>query len=112
MLSALFSLIAYAMTPAPTLSAREAYQRLKEAALGVRSLRRLDQGESTLIHADIEGWHLTLEMAGDRVTRCLRCVNEHGQQGSAQDWSRTDPVSLLSGWEQAQIERLLGHQDA
>lgn len=100
------------MTADPTLSAREVYQRLKEAALGVRSLRCLGHRESNLIQADIDGWHLTLEMAGNRVIRCLRCVNEHGQQGSAEDWSRTDPVSLLSGWEQAQIERLLGHETA
>jgi len=34
------------MTTTATLSAREVYQRLKEAALGVRSLRRLYDYES------------------------------------------------------------------
>ncbi|WP_122571260.1 DUF7693 family protein [Pseudomonas viridiflava] len=99
------------MPPTPTLSAREVYQRLKEAALGVRSLRRLDDCESNLLRIDIDGWCLTLEISGNQVTGCLHCLNAEGQQGSAEDWPRTDPVSLLSGWEQAQIERLLAQSD-
>ncbi|MBA1228347.1 hypothetical protein G7013_01635 [Pseudomonas viridiflava] len=99
------------MTTTATLSAREVYQRLKEAALGVRSLRRLYDYESNLIRVDIEDWRLTLEISGNRVTGCLHCLNAEGQQGSTEDWPRTDPVSLLSGWEQAQIERLVGQID-
>ncbi|MBP0950533.1 hypothetical protein V2L05_09065 [Pseudomonas alliivorans] len=97
------------MRSTSTLSAREVYQRLKEAALGVRSLRRLDDCESNPIRIDIEGWRLTLEISGSCVTGCLHCLNADGQQGTAEDWPRTDPVSLLSGWEQAQIERLVTH---
>lgn len=97
------------MPPTPTLSAREVYQCLKEATLGVRSLRRLDDCESNLLRIDIDGWRLTLEISGNRVTGCPHCLTPDGRQGSAEDWPRTDPVSLLSGWEQAQIERLVIH---
>ncbi|KPY36867.1 Uncharacterized protein ALO52_00690 [Pseudomonas syringae pv. primulae] len=95
------------MPPTPTLSAREVYQCLKEATLGVRSLRRLDDCESDLLRIDIDGWCLTLEISGNRVTGCPHCLTPDGRKGSAEDWPRTDPVSLLSGWEQAQIERLV-----
>ncbi|CAM3404134.1 hypothetical protein BZK31_04965 [Pseudomonas floridensis] len=101
------------MSPPTSLSARQVYQQLKEAALGIRSLRRLGpELVSGQVRIEIDGWHLSLEMAGKRITGCQRCTAADGQQGSTENWPRTDPVSLLSAWEQAQIERLLDQPEA
>jgi hypothetical protein len=62
------------------LTAREVCQRLRDAALEVVALRRIDEPcGPNLVAVDLEGWQ------------------RYG----------TDPVSLLSTWELAQIERLL-----
>ncbi|TFZ32997.1 hypothetical protein EWW49_34420, partial [Pseudomonas syringae] len=53
-----------------------------------------------------------LEGAEGGPTRCRACGCPRGREGSFESWLRTDPVSLLSGWEHAQIERLLGEAAA
>ena len=97
-------------TSVPPLTTREVYQQLRDAALGIRLLQRLDrQSEPGQVHVNIEGWHLTLDVDGDHLRHCQRCQSPDGREGELDSWQRygTDPVSLLSTWELAQIERLL-----
>jgi len=89
-----------------TLTPREVYQQLRDAALGLRPLRRVGD------EVDIEGWRLTLDFDGVHLHHCLYCRSADGRKGSLGHWPRdTDPVSLLSTWELAQIERLLRQAD-
>lgn len=92
------------------LTAREVYQTLRDAALGIHLLQRLDEHAGPgQIQVDIEGWRLTLDVDGVHVRHCQRCHSPDGRVGELDDWQRfgTDPVSFLSAWELAQIERLL-----
>ncbi|AWM92884.1 hypothetical protein DJ564_19820 [Pseudomonas sp. 31-12] len=94
----------------PPLTNREVYQQLRDAALEVRRLILLaEQPESGQVHVDIEGWRLSLGVDGNRLLHCQRCQSPDGREGELGHWQRygTDPVSLLSTWELAQIERLL-----
>ncbi|QVW25708.1 hypothetical protein KJF94_09240 [Pseudomonas hormoni] len=94
----------------PPLTTREIYQVLRDASLEVRPLRLVGvQSESGLVQVDIEGWQLTLDVDGTRLRHCQRCQSPDGRVGLFDSWQRygTDPVSLLSTWELAQIERLL-----
>jgi hypothetical protein len=96
-------------TPVLPLTAREVYQQLRDAALEVRLLKRVDeQTEPGQVQVDIEGWRLTLDFDGTRLRHCQRCRSPDGREGALDSWQRygTDPVSLLSTWELAQIERL------
>lgn len=97
-------------TAVQPLTTREVYQQLRDAALGIRLLQRLDkQSEPGQIHVDIEGWQLTLDVDGNHLRHCQRCQSPDGREGEFDSWQRygTDPVSLLSTWELAQVERLL-----
>ncbi len=94
----------------PALTAREISQLLRDAALEVRTLRLA--GEPSvfgLMQVDIEGWQLTLDVDENHLRHCQRCQSPDGREGLFDSWQRygTDPVSLLSTWELAQIERLL-----
>ncbi|MGL6245885.1 DUF7693 family protein [Pseudomonas sp.] len=92
----------------PPLTAREVYQQLRDAALEVRPLKYLaEQPEPGHMHVDIEGWRLSLGFDGSHLLHCHRCQSPDGREGELDRWQRTDPVSLLSTWELAQIERLL-----
>ena len=94
--------------PVTALTAREVYQSLRDAALGIRPLQRLgEQSGPGLMQVDIEGWRLTLDVDGNHLRHCQRCQSPDGREGVFDSWQRTDPVSLLSTWELAQIERLL-----
>jgi hypothetical protein len=92
------------------LTAREVYQQLRDAALGIRSLQRLDEyAEPGQVQVDVEGWRLTLDFDGNHLRHCQQCQSPDGREGECDSWQRfgTDPVSLLSTWELAQVERLL-----
>lgn len=94
----------------PALTAREVCQLLRDAALGIRALQRLDTpSASGQVTIDIEGWRLTLDLDGNHLRHCQSCLGPDGREGAFETWQRygTDPVSLLSTWELAQIERLL-----
>lgn len=94
----------------PALTAREISQLLRDAALEVRPLRLAgEQSVSGLMQVDIEGWQLTLDVDEEHLRHCQRCQSPDGREGLFDSWQRygTDPVSLLSTWELAQIERLL-----
>ncbi|MFJ2537366.1 MULTISPECIES: hypothetical protein [unclassified Pseudomonas] len=92
------------------LTAREVCQRLREAALGVLALKVCETSTgSGWVVVDIEGWHLLLDFAGQQLHHCEYARNPDGQEGTLETWQRygTDPVSLLSTWELAQVEALL-----
>ncbi|MED7670161.1 hypothetical protein GXB78_23425 [Pseudomonas moraviensis subsp. stanleyae] len=92
------------------LSARDVCQRLRDAALGTLGFEvREMMPESGLIAVDIEGWHLLLDFAEGHLHHCESARNCAGDEATLNTWQRygTDPVSLLSTWELAQIERLL-----
>jgi hypothetical protein len=93
-------------TPVPPLTAREIYQQLRDAALGLRPLRRLD-GQAGPVLIDIEGWRLSLDVDHLHLRHCLHCQSPDGRAFDGGQRFGTDPVSLLSTWELAQIERLL-----
>ncbi|KKX61942.1 hypothetical protein [Pseudomonas putida] len=90
----------------PPLTAREVYQQLRDAALGLRPLKCLDQRSSPM-QVDIEGWHLSLDVDGTHLRHCQHCQSPDGRVFDGGPRFGTDPVSLLSTWELAQIERLL-----
>jgi hypothetical protein len=95
------------------LTSREVCQRLREVALGVLALKVCEAPAQTgLITVDIDGWRLLLDFAGGRLHHCEYARSGEGQEGSLERWQRfgTDPVSLLSTWELAQIEQLLKAQ--
>lgn len=92
------------------LSARDVYQRLRDAALGVLAFEVCEViSESGLIAVDIEGWRLLLDFTEGHLHHCESARTCAGDEATLNTWQRygTDPVSLLSTWELAQIERLL-----
>jgi hypothetical protein len=95
-------------TPATAVSARETYQLLKDVALGIRPLVRLEANDEAVV-VDIDGWAVTLLTKGQALVYCQSCIAPDGRQGSLDSWQRygTNPVNLLSTWEQAQLEGLL-----
>ncbi|QGG78835.1 DUF7693 family protein [Pseudomonas syringae] len=95
------------------LTTREVYQQLRDAAMGTRPLKLIGTpAGSGLQQVEIDGWLMSLEITEGSPTRCRACRCPLGREGSFESWLRTDPVSLLSGWEHAQIERLLGEAAA
>lgn len=98
----------------PPLTAREVYQVLKDAALGVRTLRRMDppacdEPGSGVVYVDIDGWQLTFHVGHETVERCDSCTSDDGRSALQEDWQRfgTNPVDLLSQWEHEQLYRQL-----
>ncbi|HEX4549433.1 DUF7693 family protein [Pseudomonas sp.] len=90
------------------LTARDVCQRLREAALGVRGFNRGDTcADSARVAVDIEGWCLLLDFEGERLHHCEHCRAPDGREWHFNTRYGTDPVSLLSTWELAQIENLL-----
>ncbi|WP_419711037.1 DUF7693 family protein [Pseudomonas sp. NFX224] len=90
----------------PPLTAREVYQQLRDAALGLRPLKRLED-QSGPLQVDIEHWRFSLDVDGTHLRHCLHCQSPDGREFNGGQRFGTDPVSLLSTWELAQIERLL-----
>ncbi|WP_248766238.1 DUF7693 family protein [Pseudomonas protegens] len=98
----------------PCLNARDVCQRLRDAALGVSPLRpSADQPGAGQVQVDIEGWQLLLDFDGQHLHHCQRCRSAEGDAWQLDTRQRfgTDPVSLLSTWELAQIETLLKEVD-
>ncbi|MBX8487132.1 hypothetical protein [Pseudomonas cichorii] len=90
------------------LSAREVYQQLRDTAQGIHSLQFVQHLDSGLLQITLEGWCLTLDFSARRLHHCQRCLDPGGREWSLETQRYgTDPVSLLSTWELAQIERLL-----
>lgn len=93
----------------PALPPREVYQRLRDAAMGVRTLQVIQALDHGHLLIDIEGWQLTLDFAEQTLHHCESCQASDGRSGALDSWQRygTDPISLLSTWELAQLEQLL-----
>ena len=94
------------------LTSREVCQRLRDAALGVCALRVMDV-QTDGVAVDIEGWRLQLDFDGQRLHHCADCLCPDGREWTLDTRQRfgTDPVSLLSTWELAQIEGLLRQRE-
>ena len=92
-----------------TVASREAYQCLRDAALGVRPLVTVAHLNGGQIDVLIEGWRLTLVRDSEGLALCSHCQSPDGRQGTLDDWQRygTNPVDHLSIWERGQVERLL-----
>lgn len=94
------------------LTSREVCQRLRDAALGVCTLR-VTSARADRVSVEIEGWRLQLDFDGQRLHHCADCFCPDGRQWTLDTRQRfgTDPVSLLSTWELAQIEGLLRQRE-
>ncbi|MCP1507225.1 hypothetical protein J2Y83_003198 [Pseudomonas marginalis] len=93
---------------AATVSAREAYQVLKDMALETRVISACAATDDT-VNVEIDGWQVVLLTHGALLVGCQHCRSPDGRNGSLDSWQRygTNPVALMSTWEQAQVERLL-----
>lgn len=91
------------------LTAREVYQVLKNAALGVQALHVLRDSRPGEMKIDVEGWTLTLISEDNKLSHCQACESQDGRSASVDSWQRygTDPIKLLSIWEHEQLQRLL-----
>ncbi|QWA30780.1 hypothetical protein [Pseudomonas sp. RC3H12] len=92
-----------------TVASREAYQYLRDAALGVRPLVAVARLAGGQVEVLVEGWRLTLVLDSEGLAHCSHCQCPDGRLGTLDDWHRygTNPVDHLSLWERRQIERLL-----
>ncbi|MFJ4347549.1 hypothetical protein [Pseudomonas sp. NPDC089401] len=97
----------------PSLTSREVYQLLKDLALGVRTVQRLEaQARGGLWLMEAEGWRLSVQRDRDALEYCESC---HAPDGRAYHFDTrqrfgTDPLELLSTWERQQLENLLKKQ--
>ncbi|MEN0106501.1 MAG: hypothetical protein AAGC84_08755 [Pseudomonas sp.] len=96
------------------LRAREAYQLLKDIAMGERQLTRAGaQGwtdnDCGVVPLQVDGWQLSLFNEEGELGYCAACIAPDGRLGTQESWGRfgNDPVQLLSRWEREQLERLL-----
>ncbi|MNO54965.1 hypothetical protein D3C76_454460 [compost metagenome] len=91
------------------MNARDAYQCLRDAALGVRALQVNARHAGGLVDVSIEGWQLTLALDLEGLASCIRCQSPAGDHAGLDDWHRygSNPADLLSLWERTQLERML-----
>lgn len=95
-----------------TLTAREACQVLREIALGIRVMRRVDrspQPNCGLMTIEVDDWVIRLYREDETLDYCdsCHCPDGRAYAFSASQYFGTDPLELLSTWERAQLERLL-----
>ncbi|PMX02568.1 hypothetical protein C1X59_08420 [Pseudomonas sp. FW215-R2] len=102
------------MNTKPALNARDVYQVLKDVAQSTRIMTKASrQSRSEIYHGlmpvEIDGWRLTLFNDGGTLDYCGDCRSPDGRVGTVENWQcyGKDPVILLSGWECAQLGRLL-----
>ena len=96
---------------AKPLTARETCQVLRDIALGIRVMRRVDSNaqveiDSGLMTVETDGWLITFYKEDHALDRCL---NPEGRAYifDARQRYGTDPLELLSTWERSQLESLL-----
>jgi hypothetical protein len=99
---------------AEPLTARDTCQVLRDIALGIRVMRRVDgnaqvQTDSGLMTVDADGWLITFYKEHNALDHCDRCVSPEGRayMFDARQRYGTDPLELLSTWERGQLETLL-----
>lgn len=95
----------------PDLNAREAYQILKDIALGVRAMQRTSKESFAELHSgvmavDVDGWKIAFFIDSYELDYCEQCTSPDGRFGSFDTWHRfgTNPIQLLSAWERQQFE--------
>ncbi|MHC6225949.1 DUF7693 family protein [Pseudomonas sp. X10] len=93
----------------PLLTSREAYQCLRDAALGVSTLIIRGHHPDGVIEVEIDGWRLALHLDNEGLAHCAHCRSPDGRSADLANWQRygTNPVQLLSSWELQQVEQLL-----
>lgn len=98
----------------PDLRARDAYQILKDIALGVRTMQRTSEAsfaelQSGLIAVDVDGWKIAFYIDCCQLDYCEYCSSPDGSLGSNETWHwfGTNPVQLLSHWEREWLEACL-----
>ncbi|WP_341524014.1 hypothetical protein AABC73_13575 [Pseudomonas sp. G.S.17] len=99
---------------AKSLTAREAYQVLRDISLGVRTMRRLGTKSWTdmycgMMTVEVDGWVITFYNDCDSLDYCdsCYCPDRRAYLFDSSQQFGTDPVELLSTWEHAQLEKLL-----
>lgn len=98
--------------PLGTLTAREVYQVLREVVLGRRHMTKVgvqtwDEVYACHFVVDIEGWRITIYNDCDELDYCEQAVSPEGQRWDLGSRDRTDPIALLSTWENQRLERML-----
>lgn len=99
---------------AKPLTARETCQVLRDIALGIRVMRRVDSNaqvdiNSGLMTVEADGWLITFYKEDHALDHCDRCLSPEGRLymfDACQPYG-TDPLELLSTWELGQLETLL-----
>ncbi|WP_062382821.1 DUF7693 family protein [Pseudomonas abietaniphila] len=98
----------------PELTAREVCQALREVTFGRRTMSKVDGEPCTEMYAchltvDVEGWHITLYSDCDTLNYCEEALCPDGRRWAFDPGDRygTDPVALLSTWENQTLERML-----
>lgn len=98
----------------PALSAREVCQVLRDAIFGRRVMVRAGAQTWGKLYAgmfmvDIEGWSITIFNDCDEFDYCEQCVCTDRRSWSFDSGDRygTDPIALLSTWEQQSLHRML-----
>ncbi|SET66229.1 DUF7693 family protein [Pseudomonas graminis] len=99
---------------AKPLTARETCQVLRDIALGIRVMRRVDSNaqveiDSGLMTVETDGWLITFYKQHRALDHCDRCLSPEGRAYifDARQRYGTDPLELLSTWERSQLESLL-----
>ncbi len=113
MLSKWISKVPFILSPKP-LTAREAYQVLRDIALGIRTMCRQGSQSWTEIYCglmtvEVDGWIITFYNDCDTLDYCVSCYDPDGRAYIFDTFQRygTNPVELLSTWEHTQLEKLL-----
>ncbi len=99
---------------AAALSARETCQLLRDVALGIRTLHRLDETDwadasGTAVTVGTDGWIITFHNHENGRFHCERCESPDGRTylfDSSQRYG-TDPIELLSTWEHNKLAEIL-----
>lgn len=94
------------------LTAREVSQVLREVTLGRRTMAKIGEQTWDEVYAchfivDIEGWRITIYNDCDELDYCEQAVSPEGQRWDLGSRDRTDPIALLSTWENQRLERML-----
>lgn len=100
--------------PVQALSVREAYQILKDVAVGFRvmakcGLQSWDEVYACHFEVEVDGWRFSIYNDCDTLDHCQWCASPDGRRWDYESAQRSgiDPVALMSAWEHATFERLL-----
>ncbi|BBH46072.1 hypothetical protein [Pseudomonas sp. KU43P] len=100
--------------PLSSLTTREAYQVLRDIALGIRTMHRVSgqrwaQRQCGQMTVEVEGWVLAFCIEGGALDHCASCYAPDGRAYVFDSTHRfgTHPMELMSTWEHEQLTRLL-----